>query len=56
MEERYIKELLMQVKEGSVSVDEACGRLKDLPFKDMDFANVDNHRALRTGFPEVIVF
>ena len=54
MEERYIKELLMQVKEGSVSVDEACGRLKDLPFKDMDFANVDNHRALRTGFPEVI--
>ena len=54
MEERYIKELLMQVKEGSVSVDEACGRLKDLPFKDMDFANVYNHRALRTGFPEVI--
>lgn len=54
MEERYIKELLNRVKDGSVSVDEACGRLKDLPFKDMDFANVDNHRALRTGFPEVV--
>lgn len=54
MKEQYIRELMEQVKSGSVTVDEACVRLKDLPFKDMGFANVDNHRALRTGFPEVI--
>ena len=54
MKEQYVRELMEQVKEGSVTVDEACEKLKDLPFKDMGFANVDNHRALRTGFPEVI--
>lgn len=54
MKEAYIKELLSQVKKGDVTVDDACERLKDLPFKDLGFANVDNHRALRTGFPEVI--
>jgi NCAIR mutase (PurE)-related protein len=30
------------------------GKLKDLPFKDMGYAKVDHHRALRTGMPEVI--
>lgn len=54
MKEQYIRELMEQVKSGGVTVDEACEKLKDLPFKDMGFANVDNHRALRTGFPEVI--
>jgi len=28
--------------------------LRDLPFKDLGFAKVDNHRSLRKGFPEVI--
>jgi len=54
MDEKHIKELLEKVKNGETSIDEACGQLKVLPYKDMGFANVDNHRALRTGFPEVI--
>ena len=29
-------------------------RLKTLPFEDLGFAKVDLHRALRTGFPEVV--
>ncbi len=29
-------------------------QLKTLPFEDLDFAKVDHHRALRTGFPEVV--
>jgi NCAIR mutase (PurE)-related protein len=29
-------------------------RLRELPFEDLGFANVDHHRSLRQGFPEVI--
>ena len=29
-------------------------RLRDLPFKDLGYANVDHHRALRVGMPEVV--
>lgn len=54
MKEEAIRQLLTQVKNGAVTVEEACGKLKDLPYKDIGFANIDNHRALRTGFPEVI--
>lgn len=54
MQEKDIKTLLEQVKNAELSVDEAASALKDLPYKDMGFANIDNHRALRTGYPEVI--
>ena len=50
MQEKDIKTLLEQVKNNDVSIDEATETLKDLPYKDMGFANIDNHRALRTGF------
>lgn len=29
-------------------------RLRTLPFEDLGFAKVDHHRAIRTGFPEVV--
>lgn len=29
--------------------------LRDLPYEDLGFAKVDHHRALREGFPEVIL-
>ncbi|MBQ3521120.1 MAG: nickel pincer cofactor biosynthesis protein LarB [Firmicutes bacterium] len=54
MQEKDIKKLLEQVKNNSISIDEAAETLKDLPYKEMGFANIDNHRALRTGYPEVI--
>jgi len=54
MQEKDIKTLLEQVKNAEISIDEAAETLKDLPYKDMGFANIDNHRALRTGYPEVI--
>jgi len=49
-----IKDLLRKVKKGKVSLEEALSHLKDLPYKDIGFARVDSHRALRCGFPEVI--
>src|SRR5271154_1786079 len=42
------------VREGEVTPDAACERLKNLPFEDLGFAKVDHHRSLRTGMPEVI--
>ncbi len=30
-------------------------RLRHLPFEDLGFAKIDHHRALRQGFPEVIM-
>jgi NCAIR mutase (PurE)-related protein len=38
-----------------LSVDQALEVLKTLPFEDLGFARVDHHRALRKGFPEVIL-
>jgi NCAIR mutase (PurE)-related protein len=36
-------------------LDEALTVLRDLPYEDLGFAKVDHHRALREGFPEVIL-
>lgn len=54
MKDRHLMELLEQVKNGEIDVEKAYDELKDMPFRDMGFANVDNHRAIRTGFPEVV--
>jgi len=35
-------------------VEDAVAALKQLPFSDLGYAVVDQHRALRTGVPEVI--
>lgn len=48
------RELLENVKNGSLTIDKALEDLKDLPFKDLGYAKVDNHRELRVGYPEVI--
>ena len=49
-----LKKLFNDVKRGQVSPDEAVQQLRHLPFEDLGFANVDHHRALRVGMPEVI--
>jgi NCAIR mutase (PurE)-related protein len=54
MDVARIKDLLDKVRAGSSTIDEALAELRDLPFRDLGFATVDHHRALRTGAPEVI--
>jgi len=49
-----IKKLLDRLQAGEISADEALAKLGDLPFKDLGHSKVDNHRELRTGYPEVI--
>ena len=55
MTPQRIKELLERVARGDASVDVALGELRDLPFSDLGYATVDNHRALRQGASEVIL-
>src|ERR1700752_1014652 len=54
MDEAQLRALMEQVREGSVDVDAALGRLRHMPFEDLGFAKVDHHRALRHGLPEVV--
>lgn len=37
-----------------MTVDTALEQLRDLPYQDLDFAKLDHHRPLRTGWPEVV--
>lgn len=55
MDAEALSKLLKGVRRGTVSVDRALERLRHLPYEDLGFAKVDHHRALRQGFPEVIM-
>lgn len=56
---KQLRDLLEQVARGELDVDSARDRLVDVirarPFEDLGFARVDHHRAMRQGFPEVIL-
>ncbi len=54
MESEFIRELLQKVKNGEINVDEAMKHLKTLPYEDLGFAKIDQHRNIRNGYPEVI--
>ena len=54
MDPRNLKELLEQVRAGTLSTAEAAAQLAELPYEDLGFAKVDHHRALRRGFPEAV--
>ncbi len=49
-----IQELLEAVQNHTLSVEQAMEQLRDLPYHNMEYAKLDYHRQLRTGFPEVI--
>ncbi len=54
MNREKIRTLLEGVRSGGLAVEEAMESLKSLPYEDIGFAKIDTHRAVRTGFPEVI--
>ncbi|HEY3309281.1 MAG TPA: nickel pincer cofactor biosynthesis protein LarB [Desulfuromonadaceae bacterium] len=54
MKPDFLKKMLTSVKQGSLTVDEAVEHLRHLPFQDLGCAQVDHHRELRQGMPEVI--
>src|SRR6185312_6840023 len=54
MQPSALRKLLEQVRDGSVTPDDAVSRLRHMPFEDLGFAKIDHHRRLRSGMPEVI--
>lgn len=54
MDRDALAALLEAVRARQLSVEDAIERLVILPFEDKGFAQIDHHRALRTGLPEVV--
>jgi NCAIR mutase (PurE)-related protein len=54
MDEPALRQLLDDVRTGTLSADDAVRRLRRLPFADLGFARVDHHRALRQGMAEAV--
>ena len=48
------REILEQVRKGTLSVEEAERYFRQKPIKDLGFARLDTHRETRSGFPEVV--
>ncbi len=55
MDERKLRDLLGRYRKGKLGEDALLRELRQLPFGDLEFAKVDHHRAIRCGFPEVIL-
>lgn len=54
MDGKQVRCLLEQVRSGEIAIDAALDRLKRLPFDDLGYAKIDQHRCVRQGVPEVI--
>ena len=46
--------LLRGLQTGEATPESVADRLASLPFEDLGFANLDHHRPLRSGMPEVV--
>lgn len=54
MDKAHLTKLMEQVARGETKPEGAVEALKELPFEDLGFANIDHHRNLRTGYPEAV--
>jgi hypothetical protein len=55
MHPERIREILEAVASGALGPAEAMERLRLLPFEELEGFRLDQHRHLRTGFPEVVL-
>lgn len=55
MNREILQELLTMVRNRELGIDAALERLRTFPYEIMEEATLDHHRALRQGFPEVIM-
>lgn len=49
-----LKKILEDVKNNNLEIEEALIKLKNLPYEDIGYANIDHHRSIRNGYAEVI--
>ena len=54
MNRERILSILKEIEDGRILAEEAAGKLKLEPYEELAYANVDHHRGLRQGVPEVI--
>jgi len=54
MNPESVRDLLERLRRGEVTVNETMEALRLLPVRELGFAQVDTHRAIRCGFHEVI--
>ena len=50
-----LRRRLEELRLGERSVEDLVEYLRDYPYQDLDFARIDHHRPLRTGYPEVVL-
>ncbi len=55
MDPQRLRALIEAAVAGHATVEETTRALSELPFRELEFAHVDTHRHLRTGFPEVVL-
>ncbi len=55
MDPQRLRALIEAAVAGRATVEETTRALSQLPFRELEFAHVDTHRHLRTGFPEVVL-
>lgn len=55
MDELSLRQLLNDLKENRTSLEDTLQALRKLPFDDLNFARLDSHRSIRSGFPEVVL-
>jgi NCAIR mutase (PurE)-related protein len=54
MNREELSKLLARVRAGKLGVPRALELLRHFPSENLGFARMDNHRAIRQGFPEVV--
>lgn len=54
MQIHRLRQVLEDLHQQRLSPDEGMELLRHLPYEDLGFAQVDHHRGLRQGFPEVV--
>ncbi|PJI08833.1 MULTISPECIES: nickel pincer cofactor biosynthesis protein LarB [Clostridium] len=54
MGEDEIISMVKGIKQGNISTEEAVSKIKELSYKDLGYAAIDNSRENRTGYAEVI--
>ena len=54
MDTQHLMDFLKRVQSGQTDLDTAMDQLRQLPFENIGYARIDNHRCARTGVSEVV--
>jgi len=49
-----MKKVLEDYKKEKINLNDVLEKIKNLPYEDLGFAKIDNHRLIRKGYPETV--